>query len=713
MSQLRYLFLVCSIAFFACTNDVAGTWEDENTVAQQSSSSAAESLSSSAIDTIPFITSSSYTIYVVIEQYGGNDGGYGKWKGCGIDLTEYKSAIVTTSSISVSSSATTLITENKGGSTISSSSTSTKSYLITLNNILEGRIAELTKSGLSESVAYNTAKWELFNAIGIDTLLQAYPQIESYMINDALDYIFGGTTQSEFYKDLKATFAQTGTLEKKYYCNFDNLRNFRDESYPQLLANTYPRNVFPNYILYDNSAYTPKGCASWMLRPIPPSLVNNVARKCFDIPYCTSALKDSIRIGEYRTDSIGIGNIRFICRDFGWDKPTEKEVYTYQKPCNKEGKYIGTARVDSVYACSLDSGWYKAETIDIATRNEPCDKHGKLINNPDHQHITYVCRKEPFCRHHDSYTTNAPCMDEGWDYASKNDIEMSKVECNSDGQTLPSSREVNLYYVCQDGKWSEFYNRPCDTDNKRIKLRDYDNHVTGFIEYICYNKTWRPTYEWHTDYPAEYYFNPEIDYGRFKDPRDNYVYHTLDFKGKTWIVENMKYAGFPDSVLTKETRCLEDSCKNVGRYYSVNVAGEVCPEGWNLPDSSDIADIGPIDSSSAVVTSSNFWHVFSQLGSTGSAYTTPDTYGLSFIATGRIIDTTEILYSPWQGYITMMWMNEIDSEGNRRFIEIKPYGTKTYWYKKPDTTYTRIQPPDYDPSSSLYKSYFTIRCIKK
>ena len=48
MSQLRYLFLVCSIAFFACAENVAGTVEDENTVAQQSSSSVAESSAESS-----------------------------------------------------------------------------------------------------------------------------------------------------------------------------------------------------------------------------------------------------------------------------------------------------------------------------------------------------------------------------------------------------------------------------------------------------------------------------------------------------------------------------------------------------------------------------------------------------------------------------------------------------------------------------------------
>ena len=84
MSQLRYLFLACSIAFFACTDDVAGTWEDENTLAHKESSSSVtiESSSSSQTDTKPFITSSSYTIYVLIQEDYGN---YGK-QGCGIEI---------------------------------------------------------------------------------------------------------------------------------------------------------------------------------------------------------------------------------------------------------------------------------------------------------------------------------------------------------------------------------------------------------------------------------------------------------------------------------------------------------------------------------------------------------------------------------------------------------------------------------------------------
>lgn len=271
---------------------------------------------------------------------------------------------------------------------------------------------------MPKDAADTTAKWEPLGAIGVDSILREHPGVDTKFIDYALDYIFGGTTKYEFFKEAAETFARTGTLEKKNYCNFSDLWDSQiKKTFRELTSSLTNSNTFPNYILYDNTAYTPKGCAGDFSRPIPKFIVNNVARKCFGIPYCTSDLKDSIRIGEYKTDTVGIGNFRFICRETGWD-----------------------------------------------TREEPC-------------------------------------MDKGRDYASKNDIEMSKTECTTDGQTKQSETDLNMYYVCQDGNWSEFYNRPCDTDNKRIKIVN-EKVATNFTECICYNKTWRPTYEWRTDYPA-------------------------------------------------------------------------------------------------------------------------------------------------------------------------------------------------------------------
>jgi len=694
MSKMKYFILACSIAFFACTDDVAGTVEDENTFAQQSSSDIAESSSSagelqnpessvsgvSSSATTPK-TSSSILVNIAIdttirmygEGFGG--GGGGGMGGCGVGgMSGWGNldTIVITGEVN----------------------------LITLDSVLAGRIATLVAQGKSEIEADTIAKWELLSAIGIDTLIRERPDISSKHIDYTLDYIFGGTTKSTFFKEVTETFAKTGTLEKKHYCNFSNLSRFRENS----VSTIYSASTFPSYILYDNTAYTPKGCAGGFSRPMPTGVINNVARKCFDIPYCTQALKDSIRIGEYIADTIGIGNIRFICREKGWDAPTEKEVYTYNNPCNKEGKYIlyGGKPISKSFVCSLDSGWYEAETIDAETFDVPCDKHGKLYMSPNYPTKAYVCRKEHFCRHYDFYNSDAPCMDEGWDYANQNDIEMSKAECTTDGQTKQSESDPNMYYVCQDGNWSEFYNRPCDTDNQRIKIIN-EKVWTNFTEYICYNKTWRPTYEWHTDYPAEYYFNPKIDYGTFTDPRDNYAYHTVEFKGRTWIAENMKYAGFAEDELAKETRCLDDSCKNVGRYYSVNVAGKVCPEGWSLPDSSDILSLGTRQPETE--------YNISQLGGTGSSYSAPDTYGLSFILSGRIIDT-DMPYSPWQGYTALFWMNETNKDNQRLIARVTYYEVEFFGYYTDPQTYLTPY-PDTEPAAFTQQTYLTIRCVKK
>lgn len=686
MSKIKLILPACFIAFFACScsEKVTGTTEDENTVIAQGESSSSEvaepepsepESSSSASKTPNNPETIEQHIYAIIDTntrdilIGGEYGGIGGI-GCG----------------------------GIGG--IDTATTSTTLNLITLDSVLAGRIEVLTQGGMSKDAADTTAKWELLGAIGVDSILREHPGVNTKFIDYALDYIFGGTTKSEFFKEVAETFARTGTLEKKHYCNFSDLFQFREND----VSTIYSASTFPNYILYDNTAYTPKGCAGGFSRPVPKFIVNNVARKCFGIPYCTTDLKDSIRIGEYMTDTIGIGNIRFICRKTGWDIPTDKEVYTYNQPCNREGKYIlyGGKPISKSFVCSLDSGWYEAETIDAETFDVPCDKHGKLYTSPNNPAKTYVCRKEHFCRSYDFYNADAPCMDEGWDYANQNDIEMSKTECTTDGQTQQSEIDPNMYYVCQDGRWSEFYNRPCDTDNQRIKIIN-EKVWTNFTEYICYNKTWRPTYEWHTEYPAEYYFNPEIDYGSFKDPRDNYVYHTVEYKGRTWIAENMKYAGFTESELAKETRCLDDSCKNIGRYYSVNVAGKVCPEGWNLPDSSDILTLGTRQPETP--------HNISQLGGTGSSYSAPDTYGLSFILSGRIIDTDQP-YSPWQGYTALLWMNETNEKGERLIAKVGYYEVEFWGYYTNPQTYRNTY-PDTDPTAFTDQTFLAVRCVKK
>lgn len=555
---------------------------------------------------------------------------------------------------------------------------------ITLGKFIAGRIEKLKATGLSEEQAGNTAVQELYTALGLDEFFYKQPEQRKYMSN-LLNYIFGATVESEFYKNVEHVFTETGSLSKEHYCNY------ADDSTPtlsRLPATGRTTTAFPGHIIYDYTMYSSKNCKGTII--IPTYLEDMVNAKCYDIPACDSSIIGTVVKASYNNSPEAL----FTCRYEGWEIANGMETATFEVACDKEGKNIFYGGNPSKsFVCSLDSGWYVAETIDAETFDVPCDKHGKLFTSTSNPTKTYVCRKEHFCRDYGVYP-KGPCFDEGWDFANKTDLETANSECDTEGKTYTSPSDANLYYVCHDGKWKEFYNQPCDTDNERIKVKA--QNITGYVEYICYNETWRPTYEWHAEYPAEYYFNPEINYGSFRDPRDNHVYHTIDFKGRTWIAENMKYAGFSDSVLATETRCLEDSCINVGRFYSFNVADKVCPEGWSLPDSSDIATLGERQPDTP--------HLISQLGGTGSSYSAPDTYGLSFILSGQIIDT-DMPYSPWQGYTAMFWTNETDPQGSRLVVSIGYYKVEYEgWYQN--------NPPG-EPGLYYDDIFLTIRCLKK
>ena len=655
MSKIKFLFLAYFIGFLACScsDKVAGTTEDENTLAQYSSSSSFDEVSSS-------------TDEVLSSSFG---------------------------SIERSFNADSLIFDRGGWGAVITCPDSTEASealekSITLGKFISRRIEKLMTTGLSQEQADSTAQAELFAALGIDAFLREKPS-QLMNVSNLINYIFGGTVEYEFYEGVEKTFTETGSLSKEHYCNYDFYPYYID-------PDDDIEEVFPAHFLYESSLYISEYGICRRTLFIPTKMVEIVDAKCYDLPVC-----DSTNIGITVKAKYEFDERLLTCRAKGWSSANALETATYDVPCDKEGKYIfyGGLPISKSFVCSLDSGWYEAETIDAETFDVPCDKHGKLYMSPSDSTKTYVCRKEYFCREeYDYYKYDSLCMDEGWDFANKNDIEMSKAECDSEGKIFQSPSDSNLYYVCHDEKWKEFYNLPCDTDNKRVKLK-HINVLTGFTEYICYNKTWRSMSEWDIDYPADYYFNPEIDYGSFTDPRDNYVYHTVEFKGRTWIAENMKYAGFPDSVLAKETRCLEDSCKNVGRYYSINVAGEVCPEGWNLPDSSDILTLGTRQPE----TQDNI----SQLGGTGGAYSAPDTYGLSFILSGRIMDRSG--YSPWQGGTAILWMNESNDMMERLVADIDYY-TVEIW----DVSHPEWNPsPDEDAATFVNQTFLPVRCVKK
>ena len=98
-------------------------------------------------------------------------------------------------------------------------------------------------------------------------------------------------------------------------------------------------------------------------------------------------------------------------------------------------------------------------------------------------------------------------------------------------------------------------------------------------------------YRWSWDVPKEVRRNPDIAYDSITDTRDNKVYKTVKIGSQTWMADNLNYS---DSVTTPSlvgnSVCFGNDaakCEVAGRLYTWNVANEVCPSGWHLPDSTE------------------------------------------------------------------------------------------------------------------------------
>jgi uncharacterized protein (TIGR02145 family) len=134
----------------------------------------------------------------------------------------------------------------------------------------------------------------------------------------------------------------------------------------------------------------------------------------------------------------------------------------------------------------------------------------------------------------------------------------------------------------------------------------------------------------------------------------------------------------------------------------MNVAGKVCPEGWSLPDYSDILTLGTRQPE----TEKNI----SQLGGTGGGYSAPDTYGLSFILSGRI---TEPGLSPWQGFTALLWMNETDEGKGRLIADICFYENRILALGIDSQSFLDAYSVQESSEYLSEQTFLPVRCVKK
>ena len=204
------------------------------------------------------------------------------------------------------------------------------------------------------------------------------------------------------------------------------------------------------------------------------------------------------------------------------------------------------------------------------------------------------------------------------------------------------------HFVCENSSWitlemqgKEMNGIICTENGMRtIGVGETNNDLT----YICVDEYWKSIL--HTqDLPAEYFFNPDFEYGTFTDPRDGHVYKTTVYEGQTWLAQDMDYYDSSDTLFVNQSRCAKNVgyrefsaeengyCDGASRFYTVNVSKKVCPEGWRLPKKDDWL-INGIGYNSALTTLPKFYVIGSFIR--GKDRATTDEYGLSLRMDGGI-----------------------------------------------------------------------------
>jgi len=224
--------------------------------------------------------------------------------------------------------------------------------------------------------------------------------------------------------------------------------------------------------------------------------------------------------------------------------------------------------------CVLDTTFNALDNMPFQYLDLGCVYGSEVVNSlAILRNVWRKCHDMPYCDENvgDTIITvgkeHLVCESSSWITLEMQGKEKNGEICTENGARIPGN-------ICFDGYW-------------------YRNSDAAFVS-------------------AEYFFNPDFEYGTFTDPRDGHVYKTTVYKEQTWLAQDIDYYDASDTLYVKQSKCAKvvgygkfdeeknAYCDGASRFYTFNVAKNVCPEGWRLPTKKDWDHIAEMGYNSAV-----------------------------------------------------------------------------------------------------------------